>query len=315
MALTSHRGMAKSDAVRDFRHVVRHRKQRPMLDNNRRVLPQNALQKQPFRIIGRCRHGDAQPRQMRKPRVQTLGMLRPLAPAFAFLAVLHVLVDNVIKDLGGCELVGGHLLVLEQFFDVMHRIAAGEAIGISDILRHAKSCGLKARCLASNWKRLQKTPLPAIACYRNGGFFILAKVADDRALIQDPLERQPKVVNRSELEAMWDLWTPEMGGGLDTTWRLQPQPVKFLVYGTVFEDGIFQQDGHVEIDFGLDTPFLYEELELDQLSEERVKANVQKLVAFTAIVEKNAGIRGRILWSDSEENLVQKLIARLQKVQ
>ena len=113
---------------------------------------------------------------------------------------------------------------------VRHRIAAGEAIGISDILRHAKSCGLKARCLASNWKGLGKTPLPAIACYRNGGFFILAKVADDRALIQDPLERQPKVVNRSELEAMWDgrlvLFARRAGLGdlsrqFDITWFLQ----------------------------------------------------------------------------------------------
>jgi hypothetical protein len=118
-----------------------------------------------------------------------------------------------------------------------------------------------------------------------------------------------------EFEAMWDLWTPEVGGGLDTTWRLQPQAVTFLVHGIDFEDGVFQEDGHIEIDFGLDTPFLHEELELDQLSEERVKANVQKLVAFTSAVEKNAGIAGRILWSDSEENLVQKLIARLQKVQ
>jgi len=118
-----------------------------------------------------------------------------------------------------------------------------------------------------------------------------------------------------EFEAMWDLWSPEIGGGLDTTWRLQPLPVKFLVHGADFEDGVFQEDGHIEIDFGLDTPFLHEELELDSLSEERVKANVQKLVAFTSAVEKNAGIRGRILWSDSEENLVQKLISRLQKVQ
>jgi hypothetical protein len=118
-----------------------------------------------------------------------------------------------------------------------------------------------------------------------------------------------------ELEAMWDLWSPEIGGGLDTTWRLNPQVVTFLVHGGDFDDGAFQENGHIQIDFGLDTPFLHEELELDELSEERVKANVQKLVAFTSAVEKNAGISGRILWSDSEENLVQKLIARLQKVQ
>jgi hypothetical protein len=118
-----------------------------------------------------------------------------------------------------------------------------------------------------------------------------------------------------EFEAMWDLWTPEVGGGLDTTWRLTPQLVSLIAYGNDFEDRIYQQDGNIEIDFGLDTPFLHEELELDKLSEERVKANVQKLVAFTSAVENNSAISGRVLWSDSEENLVQKLIARLQKVQ
>ena len=118
-----------------------------------------------------------------------------------------------------------------------------------------------------------------------------------------------------EFDVMWDLWTPEIGGGLDPAWRLTPQPVKFLVHGTEFEDGIFLEDGHIQIDFGLDTPFLHEELDLDQLSEDRVKANVHKLVTFTSAIEKNSGITGRILWSDSQENLVQKLIARLQKVQ
>jgi hypothetical protein len=117
-----------------------------------------------------------------------------------------------------------------------------------------------------------------------------------------------------EFEAVWDLWTPEMGGGLDTTWRLTPQPVTFVAHGLEFDDEIFQEHGHIEVDFGLDTPFLHEELELDQISEDRVKANVQKLVAFTSAVEKNAGVSSRLLWSDSEENLVQKLIARLQKV-
>jgi hypothetical protein len=41
---------------------------------------------------------------------------------------------------------------------------------------------------------------------------------------------------------------------------------------------------------------------------------VLKLVEFTQRVEKNAGVRGRLLWSESEETLAQKLIARLQKV-
>jgi hypothetical protein len=117
-----------------------------------------------------------------------------------------------------------------------------------------------------------------------------------------------------EFDARWDLWTPETGGGLDTAWKLTPEPVKFLVHGLEFDDEAFQQDGHVQVEFGLDTPFLHEELEFDSDSETRVKANVQKLVAFTSAVERNCGITGRVLWSDSEENLAQKLIARLQRV-
>jgi hypothetical protein len=54
---------------------------------------------------------------------------------------------------------------------------------------------------------------------------------------------------------------------------------------------------------------------LDAEAEERIRANVHTLVDFTNKVEKNAHANGRLLWSDSEDNLAQKLIARLQKVQ
>ncbi len=120
-----------------------------------------------------------------------------------------------------------------------------------------------------------------------------------------------------EFEALWDLWAPEQEGELDTKWIQQYQPVRFLIHGTEFEDGIYQENGHVQIEFGLDTPFLHEDVDLDEVSETRVKSNIRKLVEFTSAVEKNCGISGRLLWSDSEEeeNLAQKLIARLQRVQ
>jgi hypothetical protein len=38
------------------------------------------------------------------------------------------------------------------------------------------------------------------------------------------------------------------------------------------------------------------------------------LIDFTQRVEKNCGITGRVLWSESDENLAQKLIAKLQRV-
>jgi hypothetical protein len=120
--------------------------------------------------------------------------------------------------------------------------------------------------------------------------------------------------NAYELEAMWDLWTPVQEGDLDTTWELQPQKVKFIAFGATFEDATYQQNGHIQVDFGLDTPFLYEDVDFEAV-EKRIKANVQKLVTFTNEVEKNCGISGRVLWSESEDNLAQKLIERLQKVQ
>lgn len=113
-------------------------------------------------------------------------------------------------------------------------------------------------------------------------------------------------------EAYWDLWT---AGEQGEDWQLQPQLVNFIVHGTDFEEGTFREEGHIQIDFGLDAPFLYEDRRLTPFSEQRVLANVHRLVEFTKAVEVSAGITGRVLWSESEENLAQKLISRLQKVQ
>jgi len=114
------------------------------------------------------------------------------------------------------------------------------------------------------------------------------------------------------LTAYWDLWAPDETG---RQWRLTPSPVKFIVQGEGFDGGAAQANGHVQIDFGLDSPFLQESVELTEETESKVRANVGKLVEFTMKAEKNTRASGRLLWSESEENLPQKLIARLQKVQ
>jgi len=113
-------------------------------------------------------------------------------------------------------------------------------------------------------------------------------------------------------EAYWDLWTPPEGA---EKWVLEPSLVRLIAQGMEFEEHAAEETGHIEIDFGLDTPFLHEEIEFTSEAERNVRSNVQKLVEFTAKVEKNAGATGRLLWSESEENLAQKLIARLQRVQ
>ena len=112
-------------------------------------------------------------------------------------------------------------------------------------------------------------------------------------------------------EANWDLWSPLTPEG---EWTLRPSPVKFIVRGDEFEDAEADIHGQLQVDFGLDAPFLFEELQLSEELESKVRSNVQKLVDFTALVEKNSGAKTRLLWSESEENLAQKLVSRLQRV-
>jgi len=113
-------------------------------------------------------------------------------------------------------------------------------------------------------------------------------------------------------EAAWDLW---IFSEQRREWLLQPSLVRIIVHGIEFEEGIYRQEGHIEIDFGLDSAFLQEGVELTPAAESQVRANVQKLVEFTTKAEKASGASGRLLWSESEENLAQKLIARLQQTQ
>jgi hypothetical protein len=115
-------------------------------------------------------------------------------------------------------------------------------------------------------------------------------------------------------EAFWDLWVPNEDEHGDT-WVQRPVAVRFLVHGVQFDEGIYSEDGHVEVDFGLDTSFVYEGLELSSFVEKHLRGNIAKLVGFSAAVEENCALSGRVLWSESEANLAQKLIAKLQQTQ
>jgi hypothetical protein len=117
-----------------------------------------------------------------------------------------------------------------------------------------------------------------------------------------------------EFELIWELWVPEQAGGLDTMWRHEPQVVRVVALGPEFDDRAWETSGHIRVDLGLDTPFLYEDVDLDENAVERVKQNVQMLVDFTNGVQKHGGISTRLLWSESGESLAKKLIERLQQV-
>ena len=113
-------------------------------------------------------------------------------------------------------------------------------------------------------------------------------------------------------EAHWDLWTPDESNG---NWVLEPAPVKFIVQGEEFDEAAYQQTGHIQVDFGLDSYFLQPETSLSDQTRAKIRDNVAKLVEFSVNIERNSGTSSRLLWSESEESLAQKLIARLQKIE
>src|ERR1700679_1270509 len=79
----------------------------------------------------------------------------------------------------------------------------GTSIGTSEMLRCAKDLNLKARVVESDWERLTRTTLPAIAERRDGSFFILGKMSGDTVLVQDPVVGRPQILSRADLETQW----------------------------------------------------------------------------------------------------------------
>ncbi|WP_346396956.1 cysteine peptidase family C39 domain-containing protein, partial [Pseudomonas syringae] len=59
------------------------------------------------------------------------------------------------------------------------------------LLLAARKLGLKAKAARTTTERLDRTPLPAIAADNNGGFFIIARLDQGKALIHDPLSQRP----------------------------------------------------------------------------------------------------------------------------
>ena len=94
--------------------------------------------------------------------------------------------------------------------------------------------------------------------------------------------------------------------------------MRVLAFGPGFDVAGYEQNGHLLVDFGLDTPWVPEtdddEEPLDEEAQAHIQQNIEKLLAFTLLVEKNCGISSRLLWTESGEPLADKLIARLQRV-
>ncbi len=113
------------------------------------------------------------------------------------------------KDMPDTGLIS--LSLVARFFGVAadteqlrHQFARSQQPVSSDALILAgRHLGLKTRRVASEWSRLAKTPLPALAQHNDGHWVVLAKADEERALIQDPLEERPLALPRELFEPAW----------------------------------------------------------------------------------------------------------------
>lgn len=103
------------------------------------------------------------------------------------------------------------LLIIARFHDLpgdgsqlRHQFARfGQVLSDTDILHAARHVGLKAGLLKTAWCKLQSTPLPAMAKRTDGRYVVLAKVEDEKVLVQDPVVVRPLVLSRQQFEEAW----------------------------------------------------------------------------------------------------------------
>jgi hypothetical protein len=131
-----------------------------------------------------------------------------------------------------------------------------------------------------------------------------------------------------EFQIGWSLWELELAAGqagpstslrpaqddsamFEARWVRAPRLVRVTGYGPLFDEGAYEADGHIRVDFGSDTPFLEEGVELDSVAARHIEENVRQLIELTAGVEKASGATARLLWSELGESLAQRLAARL----
>jgi ATP-binding cassette, subfamily B, bacterial HlyB/CyaB len=73
----------------------------------------------------------------------------------------------------------------------------------TDLLRAARRFPVKARGHRSSLERLAKTPLPALAATKWGGWLVLGRVAEDKVLVLDPRSARPELLTRADFEENW----------------------------------------------------------------------------------------------------------------
>ena len=71
-------------------------------------------------------------------------------------------------------------------------------------MRAARRFPVKARAHRSSYKRLERTPLPALAELADGGWLVLGRAAEDKVLVLDPRSARPETLTRADFAERWN---------------------------------------------------------------------------------------------------------------
>jgi ATP-binding cassette, subfamily B, bacterial HlyB/CyaB len=197
-----------------------------------------------------------------------------------------------------------------------HRLGTDQ-IGVPEMLRCARELGLKARSLKSRWERLlTHTPLPAIAVLRDGTFLLLGKVSKEEAIVQVPGEPRPRLMKRSEFEAVWGgelvLMTRraglvELSRRFDISWFLSAMHKYRFVLARVFLASFFLQL------FALVSPLFFQVV-IDKVLVNRSMSTLDVLViglVTISIFETILGILRTFVFAHTTNRIDVELGARL----
>jgi subfamily B ATP-binding cassette protein HlyB/CyaB len=151
---------------------------------------------------------------------------------------------SAVKEQGSTQDTGIQCLVLLARF---HQVAADveqlqhqfgrddQATNDEDLVRAARYLKLKAKSVSVSWEELENTPLPAIGKHKDGHYFVIAKLADDKVLVQDPLEQRPMALPKEIFDEAWAgeliliskrSLLPGMSGQFDFSWFI-PSIIKY----------------------------------------------------------------------------------------
>ncbi|CAA0095393.1 Toxin RTX-I translocation ATP-binding protein [BD1-7 clade bacterium] len=198
-----------------------------------------------------------------------------------------------------------------------HNLGKGNAaLTEQDMLVMAKRLKVKAHTTAAKTEKLHRYPLPAIACGKDGQFFIVAKATDDKVLIQRPDSATPNELTLEELEQCWNgtllfmtsrSQIPGTGKGFDITWFI-PALMKYRkLLGEVLVAAFIMQL------FALVTPLFFQVV-IDKVLVHKSLSTLQVMVLGLALISTFDVIVGGIrtyLFSHTANRVDVELGARL----